>query len=248
MKSNSERLSVFGGNGFIGQHFQKLSSYKTLIIDRNSVESLTSTAIYFIGTVDNYNVFTNPHLDVETNLNKLIAVLEFNRRKFKDFRIIFISTWFVYGRGRVPFNENQACNPKGFYSITKLCAEQLLDSYCETFNLNYSIIRLGNVLGPNNNLSEKRNVFQHMIHSIRDNQEIRIYENGRIVRDFIHINDVIAGIDLVINKGKNKNVYNLSSGNGVNIYELIQQYKKRIGSKSEIKLVDTPIFQKKNNS
>ena len=54
----------------------------------------------------------------------------------------------IYGKtNNLPVNEMQNCNPKGFYSITKKCAEDLIISFSETFNINYRIIRLSNVLG-----------------------------------------------------------------------------------------------------
>ena len=45
--------------------------------------------------------------------------------------------------------ESDYCDPTGFYSITKRAAEQLIISYCNTFNLKYRILRLTNIIGEN---------------------------------------------------------------------------------------------------
>ena len=138
-------ISVFGSSGFIGNKFcEKFDCHR---IGRNDIviPEGTTKIVYFISTDDNYNIFSNPFLDIETNLIHLIKVLE--ECKGKDIEFIFISSWFVYGDTELPANENSCCNPRGFYSITKRTAEQLLESYCKTFGLKYKIIRLANVIG-----------------------------------------------------------------------------------------------------
>ena len=58
----------------------------------------------------------------------------------------------------LPVNESQPCDPKGFYSITKKCAEDLLISFCNTFGVKYRIIRLCNVMGKGDKgASSKKN-------------------------------------------------------------------------------------------
>ena len=115
-------ITVYGGNGFIGRSFcESIESNK---MDRNGIcpPTGTKTVIYFISTIDNYNVLTNPYIDIETNLIHLIRVLE--SCKDRDIDFIFISSWFVYGEVDLPAKEDSYCNPKGFYSITKRTAEQ----------------------------------------------------------------------------------------------------------------------------
>ena len=101
--------------------------------------------MYFISTVDNYNVHNNITLDVETNLKVLCEVLDFCR----DTNIVFnfISSWFVYGETELPAKEEYYCRPTGFYSITKKAAEDLLISFCRTYGVKYRILRLCNVMG-----------------------------------------------------------------------------------------------------
>ena len=68
-------------------------------------------------------------IDIETNLSVMMEVLE--KLKEKDFVFNFISSWFVYGDTKMPASETSICFPKGFYSITKKAAEDLLISFCE---------------------------------------------------------------------------------------------------------------------
>ena len=142
------KISIFGGSGFIGSKFCELYKDQIIKIDKNDYIPKTNNILYLISTVDNYNVHNNLHIDIDTNLKVLMNVLE-NIPKNSDTVFNFISSWFVYGQNNeIPFREDYSkCNPTGFYSITKYCAEQLLISFCQTYNIKYRIFRLANVLG-----------------------------------------------------------------------------------------------------
>ncbi len=147
MINQSEKVSVFGATGFIGGRYCKTFPNSVIKIPRESNVAMSNKILYFISTTTNYNIFDNPFLDIETNLIKLISVLEENKDK-PNLEFNFISSWFVYGeQEELPAKETSHCDPRGFYSITKRAAEQLLVSYCETFNINYRILRLCNVIG-----------------------------------------------------------------------------------------------------
>ena len=153
------------GKGFVGTHYS--SMYECIINDRNDLTPKTNNILYTISTTDNYHVRTNPYIDIETNLTTLIRILE--NCKDKDITFNFISSWFVYGQNdRTPFKEDDlSCNPTGFYSITKRCAEQLIISFCNTYGIKYRIFRLANVLGEGDQkISKKKNALQFLIKEI----------------------------------------------------------------------------------
>ena len=127
-------VNVFGGHGFIGSRFVSLCK-DTIVNERNDLEVKISKGeiLYLISTIDNYTMKVNPYIDIETNLTTLMRVLEQCKKKKVVFN--FASSWFVYGDTDLPAREDSYCNPKGFYSITKRAAEQLLISYCETHNI-----------------------------------------------------------------------------------------------------------------
>jgi nucleoside-diphosphate-sugar epimerase len=151
----------------------------------------------------------------------------------------------VYGDGEIPYKESQHCNPKGFYSITKYTAEMLLQSYCRTFGLNYRIIRLGNVFGPGDkSTSSKKNALQFLVRRIQSNESIDLYEGGDIIRDFIHVTDVVQGLDLILNKSGLDQIYNLGSGVPTNMGKLLKEYAKETNSDSPFNSKATPEFHK----
>ena len=242
---NMDPLSIFGASGFIGSYFCKFSKHKTIAISRNRIEAATPNLVYFIGTTDNYNIFTNPTIDIKTNIELLINVLESNREKFGRFTINYISSWFVYGDVTIPYREDSKCEPKGFYSISKYAAEMFLISYCKTYNINYRILRLGNVVGEGDSgVSKKKNALQYLVNKIKNNEDIELYEGGDITRDYIHVEDVVRAIDIIIDYCPFNKIVNVGSGKPIKLKELIDIVRLNRNSASRITSIATPDFHK----
>ena len=157
-------VSVFGSTGFIGSNYVKANLHLVDQVSRENPDPKFDQVLYAIGTTDNYNIFENPKLDIETNLIKLIDDLELLRRKFTTFTINYLSSWFVYGDSTpLPFAKENSCNPKGFYSISKFAAEKFLISYCETYKINFRILRLSNIYGlGDKGISARKNALQYL--------------------------------------------------------------------------------------
>lgn len=222
------------GLGFVGGEYAK--RFPVVVNLRDNFEPQSNNILYFISTIHNYHVFTNPFLDIDTNLNLLVRTLE-NAKKIygSDFTFNFISSWFVYGNTEIPAKENSPCNPKGFYSITKKTAEDLLISYCNTFKIRYRILRLANVLGINDNkVSAQKNALQYIIKQLQNNQLVELYDNGDFYRDYIDVDDAVTAINLVITEGELDNIYNISNGRPTKFKHLVDYVANKMGSYSQI--------------
>jgi nucleoside-diphosphate-sugar epimerase len=238
----SRQISVFGGAGFVGSEFCKLYPDTSIKIPREDRDPKSRDALYMISTTDNYNVFSDPFIDIDTNLRVLMETLD--RCKENNIETFnFVSSWFVYGDTELPATEESYCNPKGFYSITKRCAEQLIISYCKTFNIDYRILRLCNIYGNNDlKVSKKRNAFQYLVDRLKDNLDINLYHNGEFYRNFMHVSDVCRAIMLVCNKGDKNSIYNIGSMNNYIFKDIIQIAVNETGSKSRIGSMEPPAF------
>lgn len=222
------------GKGFIGSRYA--DKFECVVNDRNDLTPKTNEILYMISTTDNYHVKTNPYIDIDTNLTTLIRVLE--NCKGKDITFNFVSSWFVYGETASPFTETTICNPKGFYSITKRTAEQLLISYCETHHLKYRILRLANVVGPGDNrVSKKKNALTYLIREIIKGNDIDLYDNGEFYRDYIHVDDVCDAIKLVLDKGEVNTTYNIGNGEATKFRDAIDYVMTKVNSSTKINLI-----------
>lgn len=233
-------LNVFGGTGFVGSNYVK---YNTCVLNsRDDYVPKTEDILYFISTVDNYNVLTDPFIDIDTNLTLLMKVLK-NTKPGSTFN--FISSWFVYGDTDLPAKEDSYCNPKGFYSITKRAAEQLLISYCETFKINYRILRLANVIGKGDaKVSKKKNALQYLLNEMKEGNNVNLYDGGNFIRDYIHIKDAIEAIRLVVEYGDFNQIFNISNGEPIMFKDLIDHAATKLNYQGKFNFIEQPEFHK----
>ena len=239
----NSKISVFGSTGFIGSNFCKLFNNESVQIDRSSREPETDNILYFISTTDNFNIFENPKKDIETNLSLLIDILQ----NCKSENVVFnlVSSWYVYGETSLPAREDSLCSPKGFYSITKKCAEDLLVDFCKTFGISYRILRLSNVYGIGDmNASRKKNALQFLTKELILGNPIHLYDGGIFSRDYMHVIDTCKAIYKVITDGDKDMIYNIGSGNEYQFKDLIDIVIRETGSTSKVSTGPAPDFYK----
>jgi nucleoside-diphosphate-sugar epimerase len=258
-------LSVLGGHGFIGSNFWKrhcdgLPDWTTYIPgamqpqlnDRTDYDPKRQHVITFISTVDNYNILKDPHEDINTNLHTLITALQNwkirqNCRADNNGVFNFISSWFVYGgdKERSDVKEDEYCDPRGFYSITKRTAEQMLISYCETFRLKYRIFRLGNVIGPGDKkVSKQKNALQYMVNEMKAGRDIELYGDGQFFRDYIHVDDCVDAIADVMNFGEANAIYNIGNGKTWNFRDILYYCRRKLDANVKINQIEPKEFHK----
>ena len=240
----NDTVSVFGATGFVGSNFVKQANCH--IQERDNLVPETNNILWLISTLSNYNVFDNLTIDVETNLILLLKMLDNAHKKFgEDFCVNYISTWFVYGLGEEnPVKEDTCCNPTGFYSITKLAAEQLLKSFCSTFGIKYRILRLSNILGVgDNNLSYQKKAVQYMLVQLLQGNKVKLYKVPSL-RDFIDIRDCVRAMSMIIDMGEWNTTYNVGNGVPISVNELIYRAQEIFGC-GEVYEVEVPVFHKK---
>ncbi len=227
-------LNLFGGTGFVGSEFYKTYhgyTYPITIIPRYSRKgNVDDDMLYMISTTHNYHVFDDPTLDVETNLKVLTEVLR-NWQKFNHKATFnFVSSWFVYGDVPMPVTEESYCDPRGFYSITKRAAEQLIISFAQTHSLNYRIMRLGNVLGRNDkSVSAKKNALQYLINKMKEGEKIDVYDSGLFRRNYIAATDCVRAIRTIVDKGAYNTIYNIGTSRSYVFIDMLDTAAEKLG-------------------
>lgn len=241
VKSFNSPVTLYGP-GFVGGRYAEMYP-DTLVQERDEYKPKTKKILYMISTVDNYNVHKEVGLDVDTNLRVLCDVLEHCRNE--DIEFNFISSWFVYGKGGdVPAFEESLCNPTGFYSITKKCAEDLIKSFCDVYDMKYRILRLCNVLGDDPKASKQKNAIMWMINQLKVDKPINLYDGGSHRRDVMHVDDVCRAIKMVIDDGDLNTTYNIGSGKPTTIADIIDTAATCLGTRSHIDSIEPPKFHK----
>jgi dTDP-glucose 4,6-dehydratase len=219
-------ISLFG-KGFIGTKFYDMYKDITYIEPRDSTFSKYNEILYLRGTNSNYNVFSDPTLDIKVNL---LLFTETLKNLTPNHNFTLISSWFTYF-------------PRGFYSATKLCQEQLLESYCKTFHIPFKILRLSNIIGKDSRASAKKNALEFMINKIKNNEDIQLYE-GDNYRNFLDVKTCCEAIRYVMVNGENGQTYNIGASESYKVGDLLQYCIEKTKSKSKINMIETPEFHK----
>lgn len=261
---------ITGGLGFIGSHIVKecvKRGYNTYILTSttnklNNISGLEKNItiitkdirqidkevigidqiFHCASTTDNYNILSNPFLDAEVNVIGAIALLEACRKYSPNISILNVSTFFVNGNPpSLPVTESMKPDPLGLYGSTKLCAEHIFKTYARVFNIKSKTVRLSNVFGPYEQLdNNKKAAFNRMIWLAINDKTIELYNNN-IKRDYIYIDDVIAGILKVMESGNPEKIYFIGRGEAIPMENLVQMILDEAKS-GQLKIIQTPNF------
>lgn len=166
--------------------------------------------------------------------------------KIKKF--IFSSTASVYKKKKI-LNETDFLKPNNLYGLTKLSNEKFIKNKFLNSDIKFCILRFFNVCGADkkNKIGEFHDPETHLlpiiIYKIYKKKKIFIYGNkyktndGTCIRDYIHIKDVVLGIIKSLNYLNNHKsaIFNLGTGRGYSVLELIRHCEKKLKMKSNYK-------------
>ena len=239
MKMKNRKILVFGSSGFLGNHlveslykdnkviqfdtnppqreYDGTSFIKGSILDKTLVTNAMDdidVVYHFAALTDLDTVNNDPAPAIEINIAGTSNVLDACIEKSIE-RLIFSSSVYVYS------------NNGGVYKSTKQACELLIRDYDKMYDLNYTILQLGSVYGPN---SSKKNLITRLIIEALHKGEMKHYGTGDEIRKYIFVNDVIkAAIDSTNEKYNKKKVI-VVGNEAVSISELMDQIISLLGS------------------
>lgn len=147
-------------------------------------------------------------------------------------KVVFISSGgAVYGKkGTCPIQEDMVTYPISSYGVQKLAIEKLLYLYRYQKDLDYRIIRLANPYGPYQRPNGKLGVVTTFVYKALTSGRLEVYGDGSVVRDFIYIEDAMRGILKIVNGENDVRVFNLGSGKGTSVNQVIEAIRRTICS------------------
>lgn len=212
--------------------------------NRDDVANVLEGAEYvfhFISSTNPASSNNDPFIDIDTNVRSTITLLELCvENKVK--KVIFPSSGgTVYGDASVPIiSEETVPRPRSPYAIGKLTIEHYLRYFKFTAGLDYVIYRIANPYGPGQNIYGKQGVVPIFMHKFLTREPLTVFGDGSMVRDYFYIDDLIAMIVRSYAADNKFDEYNLGSGKGHTVNELIETMEKCTGYSIERVEVDTP--------
>ncbi len=187
-------------------------------------------------------IISEPIETIETNIGGTEVVLKAARRYRK--KVLLASTSEVYGKGvRIPFSEDDDCvlgptiRNRWSYAASKMVDEFLALAYRREVDLNVTIFRLFNTVGPRQR-GQYGMVVPRFVRWALAGEPILVYGDGEQQRCFGNVFDVVSAIhSLAEYADAPGQVYNIGSSEEVTILELAERVRERVGSASEIRLV-----------
>ncbi|MFC0153575.1 NAD-dependent epimerase/dehydratase family protein [Xanthomonas dyei] len=134
------------------------------------------------------------------------------------------SQWDFQGLTAQPFEANTTTpNPTSVYGATKLAQEHILSAWCLSFNSGLNILRLQNVYGPGQSLSNPYTGIVSLFSQLaKSGRSIPLYEDGAMLRDFVFIDDVASAIVDAATSNKNGVLADIGSGESLSIAEIAE--------------------------
>lgn len=183
----------------------------------------------------------DPFIDIDTNIRTSIELFELCVEMGVK-KVIFPSSGgTVYGEPSVDIiNELVAPQPRSPYGIGKLAIEHYLRYFKANHGLDYIVYRIANPYGPGQNIHGRQGVVPIFMSNILDNKPIKIFGDGSMVRDYLYISDLVDMIVKSFEKPNQYAEYNLGSGQGQSVNELVRAIEQCSGQKFTKEFTEAP--------
>ncbi len=218
--------------------------------DRTSMDYLVQGQDYLFnlaGQVSHLDSMRDPFTDLEINCRSQLSILESCRHNNPNVKVVFASTRQIYGvPDYLPVDERHLVHPTDVNGINKMAGEWYHIVYNNVYGVRATSLRLTNTYGPRMRVRDARQTFLGLwIRLIVEGKELAIYGDGRQVRDFNYVDDVVdaflrAGAD----DQANGEVYNLGGDEPVSLLYLAQLMIE-VAGKGSYRLVPWPENRKR---
>lgn len=172
----------------------------------------------------------NPKAYQETNSDGFFHVLEV-LRKNPHIKFTFASSSSVYGTNKkIPFSESDPTDhPANFYGATKKANEVMAYSYHHLYGIPTTALRFFTVYGP---LGRPDMAYYSFTEAISQGKPIRLFNNGKMRRDFTYIDDIVEGIVSAIDAESSFEIFNLGNNAPEELLKMVQLIEDYTGKKA----------------
>ncbi|MBD1221401.1 dTDP-glucose 4,6-dehydratase [Virgibacillus halodenitrificans] len=235
-------LLTYAGDLIKHSEIQDMDNYhfiKADISDRQTIISLFDKekfdfVVHFAAESHVDRSITDPEIFIKTNVLGTQVLLDAAKQS-KVEKFLHVSTDEVYGELDFDpsefFTEDTPLAPNSPYSASKASSDLLVRAYHETYNLPINITRCSNNYGPYH-FPEK--LIPLTISRVLNNEKVPVYGDGKNIRDWLHVYDHCAAIDLVLHKGVNGEVYNVGGHNEKTNLEVVETIIEELGKSDNL--------------
>jgi len=199
------------------------------------------------GQISHLGSIQDPRTDLEINCSSVLSILEICRLHNPGIKIVYSGTRQIYGRPRyLPVDENHPMEPIDFNGVSKMAGGWYHILYNHVYGMRTANLRLTNVYGPRMWVKDGRLSFIGLwFRQIVEGQELMIFGDGKQIRDFNDVEDVVDALLLAAaNPASDGQVYNLGGDEPISLLDLARLMIEVNGSGS-YRLVEFPPERKR---
>jgi len=207
--------------------FDIVSKYEITYIFHLAAQAIVPTA------------YENPVETIESNVMGTTYVLEAARRFSHVKGVIAASSDKSYGKSAKPYVETNPLKGDHPYDVSKASTDLIAQAYAKTYNLPIVITRFGNIYGEGD-LNFSR-IIPGIMKAIINKETLEIRSNGKFIRDYLYVKDVINGYMLLaqhIEKVKGE-AFNFGSKETLSVLEVIELMEKILKKEIKYKILNT---------
>jgi UDP-glucose 4-epimerase len=197
---------------------------------------------HFISTTTPATADNNPTIDIDTNIRRSVELLQLCVQANVK-RVLFASTGgAIYGSigDSQPYKETDLPKPVSPYAIGKLTVENYLRYFKVKHGLDFIAFRISNPYGERQPFNRKQGVIPIFLENIARDKPITVFGDGSMVRDYIYVKDLTRMIVSVFERPHEHSVYNLGSGEGKSLKQLLDTIETVIDRQVSVETRDTP--------
>jgi UDP-glucose 4-epimerase len=191
--------------------------------------------IHCVSTTTPKSSNESPEFDIQSNVIGTLYLLDICV-KYKIGKLVFLSSGgTVYGDigEKEMVDETHAVRPMCSYGVSKLTIEHYLDVYRHLRGLDYVALRLSNPYGERQSPLRALGALTVFLHRTLKRQNIEIWGDGGVTRDFIYVGDVADAVYLATTKPIS-GVFNVGTGTGVSLRDILTHISNAVGREPSV--------------
>lgn len=174
-----------------------------------------------------YSSMQAPGEEINNHISSHFKLIQYACTRRAKKIIFFSSGGGVYGKKiKLPISEEEVLQPISPHAISKVTIEHFLHYFCKMNDVPYIIYRLSNPYGPRQVPKKGFGIIPTIFSHILRNKTPVLFDNGRLIRDFIYIDDLIDGVIKSFDKNTKHHTYNIGSGKGTSLNALWREIKR----------------------
>jgi len=184
------------------------------------------------GQVSHVDSMNDPLFDLSVNTTSQFAFLELLRAVNPHTTVVYTSTRQIFGKPKyLPVDEEHPVNPVDVNGITKYAAEQLHHLYHDVYGLRASTVRLTNVYGPRQRLTDDLQGFLPIfLRRALAGDTISVFGEGDQQRDCLYVDDVVECLELAaLTSDAAGQIFNVGNDERLSLAEIAQSVVDVVG-------------------